>query len=142
MKGYFRKAPGGHLIPDDDDTVELMQGVKTGEILSVEYKRPRNYKFLKKFMALVQLVFENQDKYKTKEDLLVEIKLQVGHYEEHITLGGKVTYQPKSMSFSRMDELEFGVFYNKVLDVVLKHFLLEMEKDEIEYMVDQVVGFL
>lgn len=142
MKGYFHKCEGGHLAPDDQDTIELMQGIKTGDVLCMEYKKPRNYKFLKKFRALVQLVFDNQDKYHNKEDLVVELKLQVGHYQEHITLGGKVTYQPKSISFASMDELEFGVFYNKVVDVVLKHFLKDMEKDELDYMVDQVIGFL
>lgn len=142
MKGYFHKCEGGHLAPDDQDTIELMQGIKTGEVLWVEYKKPRNYKFLKKFRALVQLVFDNQDKYHNKEDLVVELKLQVGHYQEHITLGGRVTYQPKSISFANMDELEFGVFYNRVVDVVLKHFLKDMEKDELDYMVDQVIGFL
>ena len=142
MKGYFRKANGGFLTPDDQDTVELMQGVKSGEVLAVEFKRPRNYKFLKKFRALVQVVFDNQDKYSNKEDLVVELKLQVGHYEEHITLGGKITYQPKSISFAQMDELEFGVFYNKVVDVVLKRFLNDMSKEDFDYTVDQIVGFL
>ena len=142
MKGYFRKSNGGFLTPDDQDTVELMQGVKSGEVLAVEFKRPRNYKFLKKFRALVQVVFDNQDKYSNKEDLVVELKLQVGHYEEHITLGGKITYQPKSISFAQMDELEFGVFYNKVVDVVLKRFLNDMSKEDFDYTVDQIVGFL
>lgn len=142
MKGYFRKAKGGFLVPDDQDTIDLMQGIKTDDVYQFEYKKPRNYKFLKKFRALVQVVFDNQDKYKNKEDLVVELKLQVGHYEEHITLGGKVTYQPKSISFASMDELEFGVFYNKVVDVVLKHFLIEIDKDDFDYMVNEIVGFL
>ena len=142
MKGYFHKCKGGFFAPDDQDTIELMQGIKTGDVLLFEYRKQRNYKFLKKFRALVQLVFDNQDKYQNKEDLVVELKLQVGHYEEHITLGGKVTYQPKSISFASMDELEFGQFYNKVVDVVLKHFLKDMEKDDLDYMIDQVIGFL
>ena len=142
MKGFFRKVQGGQLVPDDDATVVAMQKIKTGEVISVDYKKPRNYKFHKKFMALMQIVFDNQEKYHCMEDVLTEIKLQAGHYEEHISLGGKIIYRPKSIAFAAMDEVEFGEFYNKALDIVLKFFLKESNERELNQMVDQVVGFL
>lgn len=129
-------------MPDDDSTVDQLQKLKAGEVVRVEYKRPRNVQFHRKFMALVNLVFDNQDKYANREDLLTELKLQVGHYEEHITLGGKVIYQPKSISFASMDNDEFSTFYSKVVDVVLRFFLTDMEEDELHNMVDSVLGFV
>lgn len=141
MLGYFKKI-GGALIPDDDATVDQLQKLKVGEVVRVEYKRPRNVKFHRKFMALVNLVFDNQEKYNNREALLTELKLQVGHYEEHITLGGKVVYQPKSISFASMDEDEFTQFYSKVVDVVLRYFLTGMDEDELNSMVDSVLGFV
>ena len=141
MKGYFRKVQGG-LVPDDDATVEQFQKLKMGDVVLVEYKRPRNIKFHRKFMALVNLVYDNQDKYHNLQDLLTEIKLQVGHYEEHITLGGKIVYQPKSISFASMEEDDFSQFYSKVMDVVLKYFLKDMSEEELNDLVDSIIGFL
>ena len=141
MRGYFKKI-GGALVPDDDSTVDQLQKLKTGEVVLVEYKRPRNVQFHRKFMALVNLVFDNQDKYTNREDLLTELKLQVGHYQEHITLGGKVIYRPKSISFASMDNDEFSTFYSKVVDVVLRFFMTDMDEDELNSMVDSVLGFV
>lgn len=141
MRGYFKKI-GGALVPDDDSTVDQLQKLKSGEVVRVEYKRPRNVQFHRKFMALVNLVFDNQDKYHNREDLLTELKLQVGHYQEHITLGGKIVFQPKSISFASMDEDEFSTFYSKVVDVVLRYFLTGMDEDELNNMVDSVLGFV
>lgn len=141
MRGYFKKI-GGALVPDDDATVDQLQKRKAGTVYLVEFSVPRNIKFHRKFQALVNLVFDNQDKYSNREDLLTELKLQVGHYEEHITLGGRVIYQPKSISFASMDEDEFSTFYSKVIDVVLRHFLTGMDKDELDDMVCSVLGFV
>jgi len=129
-------------MPDNEETVLAMQKVKTGEVISVTYVKPRNYQFHKKFMALVQIVYDNQDKYSSIEDVLTEIKLQVGHYEEHVSLGGKIIYKPKSISFAKMDEIEFNDFYSKALDAVLKYFLTDSEECEVNQMVDRVIGFL
>lgn len=141
MKGYFKKI-GGALIPDDDSTVDQLQKLKTGEVVLVEYKRPRNIQFHRKFMALVNLVYDNQDKYTNREDLLTELKLQVGHYNNHVTMGGKLIFTPKSISFASMDDDEFSIFYSKVIDVVLRYFLTDMGEDELHSMVDSVLGFV
>ena len=141
MLGYFRKI-GGALIPDDDATVDQLKKLKAGDVVLVDYKRPRNVKFHRKFQALVNLVYDNQDKYTNREALLTELKLQVGHYEEHITLGGKVIFRPKSIAFASMDEDEFSTFYSSVVDVVLRHFLTGMDEDELHGMIDSVLGFI
>jgi len=73
-------------------------------------------------MALLNLVFNNQDKYSSFDDLLVEIKLQCGHYTEHVTEGGKLCYIPKSISFGKMDQVAFDAFYAKMEQVVLRDF--------------------
>jgi hypothetical protein len=141
LKGYYKKI-GGALVPDDDATVDQLQKLKTGEVYSVDLKRPRNVKFNRKFQALVDLVYDNQDKYHNREALLTELKIQVGHYEEHITLGGKLVLQPKSISFASMDEDEFSIFYSKVIDVVLRFFLKNMDEDELNSMIESVLGFV
>ena len=74
------------------------------------------------------------------EDLLTEIKLKTGHYTEHITTKGIVVYIPKSISFAKMDELQFQMFYSKVIDVVLRDFL-PMDKNDLDSMVNEVLSF-
>lgn len=69
------------------------------------------------------LVFNNQDKYDTIESMVTEIKLRVGHYEEHMTVKGTLIYVPKSISFDEMDQLEFDEFYSKAVNCCLKYFV-------------------
>jgi hypothetical protein len=141
MKGLFVKQQGGKLSPMDEPTQERMQKIRFGEVIEVEFKKKRNPLFHRKFFALMQLVFENQEKYQTMEALLTEMKLQVGHYDEHVTMGGKLIYQPKSIAFDAMDDIEFSEFYDKVVDATLKFFLRDMDRAELETMVDQIIGF-
>ena len=86
-------------------------------------------------MALVRLVFENQERYNSIEDLLVEFKLKVGHYKEHITTDGKIVYVPKSISFSQMDEYEFNEFYNKALNVLGK--IIKVDSETLREQIEQ-----
>ena len=138
MKLGFMKSQGGVLIPADEECVENMQKVKNGDYIIVEYKPKRNYKFHKKAFALLNLVLQNQDKYKNINDLLVEFKLKAGHYEEHITMKKGIIYIPKSISFSEMDELEFNEIYSKFIDIALKDFV-SMSRAELEA---QIINFM
>ena len=91
---------------------------------------------------MLNIVLGNQDKYEHIEDLLTEVKLRTGHYEEHVTQNGKLVYLPKSISFARMDDIEFSKFYNRSIDAVLTH-VLDPRWDEhtLNFLVDQVIGF-
>ena len=83
----------------------------------------RNPKFHRKYFALLGLVFDSQDKYANKEHFLTEIKLKIGHYDEHVTLEGELILKPKSISFDKCEELDFQEIYSKTIDVCLKHFM-------------------
>lgn len=113
---------------------------KIGQSKECEVKEPRNYEFHKKFFALVNLCFENlpekfDSTYPTQKSLLNELKFQVGHCEEHRTLGGKITYIPKSINFASMDQWEFEKFYNNVLNVILKYFMVGVGRRDIAEMI-------
>lgn len=132
MKIYLRKNLS-KLEPADNEAIEALKKWKQGTVVRCEVKRPRNYKFHKKGFALFNLVFENQEKYETIEDLITEIKLRVGHYEEHITMKGVMVYVPKSISFGSMDEDEFNAFYNKAVNIVLKYFIPDTTREDLEH---------
>lgn len=138
MKLFFIKSQGGVLIPADSECIDNMQKIKNGDTIMIEYKPKRNYLFHKKAFALLNLVFQNQDKYENITDLLVEFKLKAGHYNHHLTTKGKIIYIPKSISFAEMDELEFGEIYNKFIDIALRDFVA-MSKEDLE---KQIINFM
>ena len=127
----FTKGADGKPIPSSDKSIDKMSKIKIGEPFLMDYKPKRNYEFHKKGFALLNLIFENQDKYDTFEELRTEMVLKAGWYREHITTKGKLIYIPKSMSFAEMDEIEFAEIYSKFIDIALKHFVT-MDKQELE----------
>jgi len=140
MKIYLKKILGG-LAPADDEATEALKKYAIGTVVSAEIKKPRNYEFHKKAFALFSLIFENQEKYETMKDLLTEIKLRCGWYEEHLTMKGVVIYVPKSINFASMDDLEFSTFYSRAMNVALKYFLVGSTKEEIDSWINTILSF-
>jgi hypothetical protein len=91
--------------------------------MNTEYKcdlrKARNPDHHRKGFALINLIFDSQEKYLTMEDMLTELKLMVGWYREHVRSNGDLVYLPKSISFADMDQLEFETFYDRVLDLAI-----------------------
>jgi hypothetical protein len=117
MKIFLKKNSNGSVVPADMRSGQYVKRWKTGDVRACNIKRARNYKHHKKFFALVNLTLENQERYKTIQDLLVEIKLKCGWYDEHITTKGKIIYVPRSIAFENMEQDEFNEFYESALDV-------------------------
>ena len=135
----LKKIAGG-LVPSLPVDEEILAKWKFGSVLECEVKKPRNGQFHRKFFALMNVVYMNQDRYDILDDLLVEIKLKTGHYHEHITMKGEVIYMPKSISLAKMDEFEFSEFYSKTIDVVLNNFM-PVTPEELDGMVKDVMSF-
>ena len=138
MELFLINTPTGlkPVYPSDYDEKKKL---KIGETYRAKIVVPRNYKFHKKFFALLNMALENTDKYDTLDSLLIEVKLKLGHYKLHVTTKGKPQYIPKSISFAKMDQVEFEKFYDRTVDIVLKHFLEGMTPDEVEA---NIAGFM
>lgn len=145
---FFAVKKMGILRPYDRTDAERIGKMRDGEPYRVKVSMPRNIKFHKKFFALLALVFDNLPEeipakmpdgnpveIRSIDDLLWHIKMQVGHYEKRVTLGGRVTYEAKSISFASMDEAEFQDFYDRAMAVILKYFLPETNREEVEEMI-------
>ncbi|MDX8384423.1 MAG: DUF1367 family protein, partial [Ghiorsea sp.] len=74
-------------------------------------------------------------------DLMVEIKLKTGHYEEHITTKGVMIYVPRSLAFSSMGQEEFDAWYSKLIDVALLNFCGGMGESKLRGYVEGIMGF-
>ncbi len=121
---------------DMEGETELTK-IKQGETLRAVLTKPRNSKHHRKFFAMLNLVFQNQDRYDEIEDLRTEVKLRCGLYSEHVTLKGTLVYIPSSMSFDEMDQLEFDELYQKAINCCLKYFI----KPDNEELINQIVRF-
>lgn len=127
MKYYFVKQRNT-LIPID--VCKPFEKLEEGEEIEIEITNKRNVKFIRKFFALINLAYENQEHYNNLDNLRKDITISAGFYEERINyITGEVILEAKSISFSKMEEQEFEKVYNAVLDAIIK--FIGVEKEDI-----------
>lgn len=130
---YLIKASTGGFYPANTDSRDTACRLKIGETYKFKCSKPRNYAFHKKYFALLNLAFENQEKYETFEHFRDAVTMQSGWYETHVSLrDNELICKPKSISFSKMDEMEFGKLYDKTINVILKYVMRGSSLEEIE----------
>jgi hypothetical protein len=120
MKLHVIKTQTG-LKPAYDSDYEVYSKIPLNEVFEIEYRKPRNYNFHKKYFALIKLAFENQTDYRNLNDLRRDISIVAGYYDEVVNkVTGEVYKMPKSISFAQMDEIEFSELYERTKDVICK----------------------
>lgn len=147
------KATSDTLIPFDDAAAEFVRKCKTGELLHSDYKRVRNYKFHKKYFALIKFAFDQwepqdnlqylgQPVLKNIKRFRKDIAILSGFFETTVNLKGEVRLEAKSISFSQMDEIEFDELYQSTITIVLSRILKNYSRADLDNVVDQLLmGF-
>ncbi|KJV08018.1 DUF1367 family protein [Methylocucumis oryzae] len=150
---FLVKAHGsGYLMPDDESSIEVIEKIKAGSVVKAEITQPRNWKFHKKFFALVNVAFEawdmpgveykgmqvNKNRDRFRKDLII----LAGYGHPVVNLRGEVRYEAKSISFGSMDELEFEELYSRVVDVVLAKVLMHYSRSDLDEQVNRVLSFV
>lgn len=136
MELYLVKQLNGSLLPAYDSDYEKVKKIKQGDTVKCEVTKPRNIRFHKKFFALMNLVYQNQERYEHIDDLREQLTISAGYCTTTYTLEGVEQQKAKSISFAAMDELEFGELYNALLDVIVKYFhfdRIEIEQNLAEF---------
>ena len=105
-----RKLAG--LYPVDETGEAVIRKFNMGEVVSVDVTRPRNLAFHRKLFAMLNIVLDNQDHFKSVDDLLEVCKLRTGHCHTVLTKAGEVKITD-SISFAAMDQDAFNNFYNR-----------------------------
>lgn len=141
MKIYLRKTLGGKLEPADDEAEEELKKIKSGRAVSCEIKRPRHIGHHRKYFAMLNIVLNNQESFKTTAQLLDAIKMDVGHVDMFKDIKGNVFYKPASISFSSMTQDKFEKFYSLSIDCILANLMVGTTTTEIEEAVNEVIGF-
>lgn len=106
---------------------EKAKKIKVGEIFEYETKKPRNYLFHKKFFALINLVFDNQEAYTNIDDLRYDLTIESGFFTRRTNLQGDEVKKPKSISFAKMDEREFNELYEAFLRSIERCFKFDKQ---------------
>ena len=135
---FFRKE-FARLIPCDDAASAALAKIKHGDAVQVEIKRPRNIWHHRKFFALLNLVFENQDKYEEPEHLLAALKASVGHCDFLPGKDGMLVAVPKSIAFHKMDQTAFNEFYDRCVDKIARHFLPGVDSEALRREVEELI---
>ena len=119
------------LYPIDETSEAAVRKFGLGEIVSVEVKRPRNVAFHRKFFAMLQIILQNQDAYKSIDDLLDVCKLRIGHFRTINTKNGEVQI-PDSISFAAMDDTAFGDFYDRACNWVVTEVIPGLQRTHLD----------
>ena len=122
MKLFLVKQLNNSFKVAYDSDHEKLKKIKAGEFVECEIKKKRNIKFHKKFFALLNMIYQNQEVYNNIEHLRNDLTISAGFYTTRSNLDGEMIPQANSISFSSMDDFEFSEYYSKVLDVIVMHF--------------------
>lgn len=123
MKLNLLNTPHG-LVPITDEDYDEKKRLKLGTIYSAEIKVPRNYKFHKKFFALLNTAWaylpeRTQNGFRSVDGFRQYLTVAAGHYDTFFSPSRKEFVEiPKSISFGSMSEEEFEELYENVYRVI------------------------
>lgn len=111
----------GKLIPVYNSDGEALKDckLKEGETYEVEIRKKRNPKFHRKYFALINLCYDNQSQFDSIDDLRDYITCKSGYYDRIPTPDGEMI-KPKSIKFSKMDNIEFDKLYQATITTICK----------------------
>ena len=146
MKLYFRKIDNSYIVDSGDDS-----DIKQGEVISAEIKRPRNYRFHKKYFALLNYAFgiwepecleyKGRQVGKSFDRFREDITILSGFYTLTENIKGEVRAEADSISFGKMDDDKFASLYSKTIDALLKHVLKNYTREDVDKVIDNIIGF-
>jgi hypothetical protein len=120
--------------PADDHAREYQKALKVGQVVRAKVSIPRDYRNHCHFICLLDLTFENQERYTNRRMFRRAVALAAGHVDQIITLDGEVHLVPLSYDYATLpDEAEFVVRFAEAMTVCAG--ILRMEAPELEQQV-------
>ena len=97
---------------------DLCEGIGLGSEVSAEIVKPRSGRQHRLFMALLRVVFENQEFYETFDAMRFAVMVRLGRVEKVVMHNGEVHIQPGSVAYDAMDGAEFSAVMNDTVALV------------------------
>lgn len=145
------KTPLGALVPADQQGIEYLAKLKLGMGIRAKVKKVNNPAFHRKMMALFNLAFDawepGEKEYKgikvekEFERFRKDVTILAGFYDTSIDLNGNVRLTAKSLAFENMEQDERERVYSAVINVVLQRILKNYTRDDLDRVLDQLMGF-
>ena len=132
---------GGALVPFGPDAEAWLAKTKMGQLIEIDVNRPRNWQFLKKFFALINYAFAQWDVPEYGKDFDTfrsDIIILTGSCKKVFGPDGEMKVVAKSISFAKMNEVEFGELYSRTIDVLLANILPTHTTED----VNRILSFL
>lgn len=125
MSDFWCERIGGALRPTDQESLEEFSKLPSGKPLHVEVKQPRNAAHHRLFWALCARIAEARGV--TAENIADVLKIATGHFTLVRTKSYGEIHIPKSISFAKMDQTEFRMFFERCVLVVYEEWKIEPE---------------
>lgn len=142
---------GQTLIPASESDLDKLASIKVGRVVEADIKQKRNYKFHKKFFAMLNLGFESfEPERKEYKGVVAEknfdrfrkdVIIMAGFYDATYDIQGNLKLDAHSISFGKMSEDEFNNVYNACCNVLLKQVLHNYTREDLDHVVEQLTRF-
>jgi len=118
MKVYLKKSLSG-LSPAFDSDKEKIQTLSKDVTYQCTISQPRNLQFHRKFMALINMAFRNQDVTEHFDAFRRWMIIEAGRYDRVKYPDGTEGREAHSISFAKMSEQDFRELYKDLIQVVI-----------------------
>lgn len=136
----LRKTLNG-FAPADEFSVEASKRFKVGETYRGEIVKPRSRKTLGRYWVLCQMILDNTEMFRSKEQVSDYLKIRTGHSTSIVARKtGELFHVANSIDFDTLDEAEFADLWQRVCDVVVEDILPGITQAEIENEMAKLVG--
>ncbi len=143
MKACLVKTLSG-WAPADEQTTQYWKNGKLRDVYHFnisKVKDQRNWRHLQKYWVMLKTVVENQERYRTKEELHEAIKWGLGIVETRRTLQGEFYQVVGSVAMDKMNQETFDRFYSDAINLILKYVLTGTTEQELNDRVMEVLSF-
>lgn len=131
MKCFIRKTLNG-WVPADEQAQSMHKRQSQGRIYRADIVQPRNYRHHCLFMALLDLTFQNQERYTNDQEFRRAVAFDAGHVREFQSLDGEIHRIPLAYSYDEIpDEHEFAKAFGAAMRVCAQ-ILHDMDLEELE----------
>ena len=150
----MQRGPGLSLIPSDKQGVDVIENLGHGVDVAVDITKMRNAKFHRKFFCLLNLGFEyfeppkqewkGMEAVKNFDVFREQVTILAGYFDVTYNLDGSIKVKAKSISFARMDDIEFEKLYKDVFNVLWKKVMSQVQgftEPEMERVVNQMLSY-
>jgi hypothetical protein len=132
---HMRKTLGG-LEPCDGFSLPRMA---LGSVAKVQIRQPRNVMHHRKYWALLNKVFENQTYFMNVKHLHQAIKRRTGYAQEYKDRKGQTYLVYESTSFEKMDQTDFGTYYDAVVAFLIEEVIPGLEEGALLREIEEMI---